>query len=102
MTVVDVALAGGGSVPMNRVLIERDDAKQIVYYGFYQRGRWMVNEYGVKLALLADAVTRNRTDGALIRLVAPVLPGMTERQADARIAALLTKSYPAIVQFVPR
>jgi exosortase D (VPLPA-CTERM-specific) len=102
LTVEEIPVGAGRHVRMNRVLIERDDRKQIVYYGFYQRGRWMVNEYGVKAALLIDAVTRNRTDGALVRLVAPVLPGMTERQADQRIAALLTESYPAIVQFVPR
>ena len=90
-----------GSVAMNRVVIERDRARQIVYYGFDQRGRWLTEEYAAKALVLWDAIVRNRTDGALVRIVGPVEPGMTDAQADRRNAALLTESYRTIVQFVP-
>ena len=72
----DIALAGGaGHLSVNRVVIERGDVKQVVYYWFDQRGRVLTNEYLVKWYIFWDSLTRNRTDGAMLRLTVPVLAG---------------------------
>src|SRR5262245_41267481 len=48
------------SLPLNRVVIQRDSSKQLVYYWFVQRGRTVANEYWSKWYLLVDAITKNR------------------------------------------
>ena len=63
---------GGRPLEVNRVVIAKGSSRQLVYYWFDQRGRQMTNEYGVKWMIFWDALTRNRTDGALVRLVTPV------------------------------
>jgi EpsI family protein len=86
---------------VNRLVIQKADAKQIVYYWFKQRDRVLANEYLVKFFLFWDALAKQRTDGALIRLTASVQPGHDEVEAD-RVLADFTKSVnPLISRFVP-
>ena len=66
------------SLHVNRLVIQKADVKQIVYYWFKQRDRMLVNEYLVKFFLVWDALAKQRTDGALIRLTASVQPGHDE------------------------
>jgi exosortase D (VPLPA-CTERM-specific) len=93
----------GGLVPLfvNRVVIARGRDRQLVYYWFAQRGRDMTNEYVVKWYLFWDGLTRNRTDGALVRLVTPTRPGEPVARADERLGALLRKMYPVISRYIP-
>jgi len=74
LTERDIQAAPGGGRPLrvNRALIQKGEEKQLVYYWFQQRGRMLTNEYMVKWYLFWDALTRNRTDGALVRLITPV------------------------------
>ena len=65
----------GSPLAVNRVQIAKGDHRQLVYYWFQQRGRVVTNEYLVKWYLLWDALTKNRTDGALVRLVVNVGEG---------------------------
>lgn len=86
---------------VNRLVIQKADAKQIVYYWFKQRDRVLANEYLVKFFLFWDALAMQRTDGALIRLTASVQPGHDEEEAD-RVLADFTKSVnPLMSQYVP-
>lgn len=62
----------GQPLRVNRVLIQLGSQKQLVYYWFQQRGRVVTNEYLVKWYMFWDSLTRNRTDGALVRLIVPV------------------------------
>lgn len=96
-------LPGGphGELPVNRVLIELDGRKQIVYYWFQQRGRHMTNEYLVKWYLFWDALTRNRTDGALVRLSIPLIDGVDEQSADASVARFAAQAVPRLARYVP-
>ena len=54
------------------MIIEQNSQRQIVYYWFEQRGLRIENEWWSKWYLLTDAITKNRTDGALIRLTTPI------------------------------
>ena len=76
---------GGAPLRVNRVEIHKGEYKQLVYYWFQQRGRVITNEYLVKWFLFWDALTKNRTDGALVRLTTPVGPGEDMALADARL-----------------
>ena len=63
------------SFPINRVVMQRESQKELVYYWFDERGMTIANEWLSKLYLLRDAIFKNRTDGALVRLVTPIYPG---------------------------
>src|SRR5262245_48650320 len=93
--------AGPGRISVNRVVIERGDVKQVVYYWFDQRGRVLTNEYLVKWYIFWDALTRSRTDGALLRLTAPVLGGQTEADADRVLEDFARTVVPALRPYIP-
>jgi len=86
---------------VNRALIQKDSQKQIVLYWFKQRDRILSNEYLVKLYLFWDAVSRGRTDGALVRIASPVGPGETEEIVDQRLLQFVSKIEPELHRYVP-
>ena len=86
---------------VNRALIQKDSQKQIVMYWFKQRDRILSNEYLVKLYLFWDAVSRGRTDGALVRIASPVGPGETEDIVDQRLLRFASMVAPELNRYVP-
>lgn len=96
----DIAVSGG-SVHVNRAVIAHGSERQLMYYWFQQRGRVVTNEYLVKWYIFKDAVTRNRTDGALIRLIAPIPLGTTEAQADRTLSRFTGDLATTLQHYVP-
>src|SRR5450755_439324 len=89
--------AGDEPLRVNRALIRLGNQQQLVYYWFQQRGRMITNEYAAKWFLFWDALTRNRTDGALVRLVVALPPGRSATAADRQLtefAAAVTPTLP--------
>ena len=93
--------AGREALRVNRVLIQLGTRKQLVYYWFQQRGRVITNEYGVKWYLFWDALTRNRSDGAMVRLVIPLPAGGTEIAADRLLTEFAAAATPTLAPFIP-
>jgi exosortase D (VPLPA-CTERM-specific) len=87
--------------PINRVVIQKGDIKQVVYYWFDERGRKIANEYWAKFYLLTDSIVKNRTDGALVRLTTQVFRGESEQDADQRLKAFMLGALPKLAQFLP-
>ncbi len=88
-------------LPVNRASIQRDGQKQIVLYWFKQRDRILSNEYLVKLYLFWDAMSRGRTDGALVRIASLVGPGETEDIVDQRLLRFVATINPEMARYVP-
>jgi EpsI family protein len=84
---------------VNEYLIEKGLDRQMVLYWYQGRGRVVASEYWGKLWLVMDAITRNRTDGALVRLVTPILDG--EAQARVREVEFVRALYPRLNDFIP-
>jgi len=97
---VDMATASG-PVPVNRYVIANKNQKALVYYWYQGRGRVAANEYLVKLDLLRDAALRRRTDEALVRLVIPVTPAMSEEQADDLARRAAERLIPTLYEHLP-
>jgi exosortase D (VPLPA-CTERM-specific) len=93
--------SGAAGLHVNRAVIQKGDAKQVVYYWFKQRDRVIADEYAVKAFLAWDAITRNRTDGALIRLTAPVPLGHEESEADGLLRDFANAIQPVLSRYVP-
>jgi exosortase D (VPLPA-CTERM-specific) len=89
------------SLPMNRVIISKGSEKELVYYWFEERGMKIANEYLSKLYLLRDAMFKNRTDGALVRLTTPLYPGERESDADKRLQDFTLAVVPNLAGFLP-
>jgi exosortase D (VPLPA-CTERM-specific) len=96
-----VSVPGEEPFPVNRALIERGDQRQLVYYWFDQRGRRIANEYLMKWYLFLDAVLKNRTDGALVRLTTPVQQGESIDRAEARLEDLMAQVVPQLPLYLP-
>jgi len=92
-----------GSVPLtvNRLVIQKGDTKQLVYYWFQQRGRIITNEYIVKWYLFWDALTRNRTDGAMVRLTAFLPPNGNIGDADRELEKFAGIAVGTLKNYIP-
>lgn len=98
---LDNIVLSGEAIKVNRLFIKKGDYGQLVYYWFQQRGRIITNEYLVKWYLFWDALTRNRTDGALVRLTTPVGVGEDLKDADHRLIELLKQVEPILPDYIP-
>jgi exosortase D (VPLPA-CTERM-specific) len=92
---------GQVSLPFNRVVIVRGSDKQLVYYWFEERGMKIANEWLSKLYLLRDAMFKNRTDGALVRLTTPIYPGEDLSDGDKRLQEFARIVVPKLDAYVP-
>lgn len=91
----------GRPLRVNRSLMELGDQRQLVYYWFEQRGRIITNEFAVKWYLFWDALTRHRTDGALIRLIIALPTTASEAQADRSLTDMAGRIAPILTRYVP-
>jgi exosortase D (VPLPA-CTERM-specific) len=92
---------GNLSFPMNRAVIANGSNRELVYYWFEQRGQKVANEWLSKYLLLKDAIFRNRTDGALVRLITPIYPGEDESNAERRIRIFTEQATPRLTEYLP-
>lgn len=91
----------GQPLTVNRVVIRKGEVAQLVYYWFDGRGRNVTNEYVAKWYIFWDSMTRSRTDGALVRVVTPVLDRSQMAEADQRLQAFLRDFYPQLQGYIP-
>ncbi len=95
-------LPDGSALPLNRTLIEQGGQRALVYYWFEQRGRHLTSEWQVKWYIFQDALTMNRTDGALVRLMMPLQEGDTVEGADQHMARFLQAVGPKLYYHLPQ
>ena len=88
-----------GTVTVNRYLIRKGLQQALVLYWYQGRGRVEPNEYWVKWHLLRDAVLRQRTEEALVRIVVPVEE--SEERAFELASRTVRAIMPALQQALP-
>ncbi|MBE1237807.1 VPLPA-CTERM-specific exosortase XrtD [Phaeovibrio sulfidiphilus] len=93
--------SGGQTLPVTRLLVQEGQVKLLLYYWFEGRGRILNEQYSVKWYLFVDSITRNRTDGAVVRAYTPVLPGESVEVATERLDGFLAGVYPDVGRFIP-
>ena len=74
----------------------------MVYYWFEQRGRKIAWDIAAKYWLMVDGIATGRTDGALVRLITPILGNETETEAEERLRDVLGEVSQVIPDFIPR
>jgi len=96
---LQVNIPGYSPIVVNSYLIEKGLDRDLVFYWYQSQGRVVASEYSAKLWMAVGAVTRNRTDGALVRLVTSAQDG--EDNARARLVIFARETYPLTRQFIP-
>ncbi len=94
-----VSVLSGRQIVVNEYVIQQDLNKQMVFYWYQGRGRVIASEYWGKFWMVADAISRNRTDGALVRLVTPMNDG--EAKARARLVRFTQLLFPHLGELIP-
>ena len=92
----------GQPLKVNRVIIQKGEDRQLVYYWFKQRDRILHKESHVKFFMVYDVIMRQRSDGALVRLVTPLARGEDLAAGDARLAAFADLFVPKLPDYVPQ
>jgi EpsI family protein len=89
-------------ISINRLLIRKGVDRQVVLYWYQSHGRVIASEYWSKAFLVYDAVRLNRSDAAMVRVIAPVLPGEAdEAAAEQRAVAFVETVFPHLERFLP-
>jgi len=91
----------GIPLTVNRLEIRKGDYRQLVYYWFQGRSRIITNEYLVKWFIFWDALTRNRTDGALVRITVYLGPYDSIESADSLLTSFAKDISGHLSSFIP-
>ena len=89
------------SMRVKRAYMEKNGVRQIGYYWFPQRGRNLTNMFQLKAYAFWDALTKRRTDGALVRLITPVYEPEKPEDAEARLQEFARRFVPILNEFIP-
>jgi exosortase D (VPLPA-CTERM-specific) len=93
--------AGKRTIMVNRAFMEKDGQRQLTYYWFPQRGRVPGNLFELKFYVFWDAITRQRTDGALVRVITPVMPTERVEEAELRMHSFVQQAVPILDGYLP-
>jgi exosortase D (VPLPA-CTERM-specific) len=102
MVAVPVAAENGAKIQVSRAYMEKNGVKQVTYYWFPQRGRVLNNIYQIKLYNFWDALTRHRTDGALVRVITPVYENESPGEAEQRLQGFTRQIVPVLGTYLPQ
>lgn len=91
----------GKDYHVGEYVISNGEMKQFVVYWYQAHGRSVPNEYKAKAYMVADAIRMNRTDGALVRVITPILPTETLAAAKARAVRFTSQMVPFLPRFIP-
>ncbi len=90
-----------GAMRAKRAVMTKNGMRALAYYWFPQRGRILTDLYQLKLYVFWDALTRRRTDGAIVRLITPIYGDESSEAADARLQAFTRELVPVLSNFLP-
>jgi EpsI family protein len=93
---------GKGKVAVNRYLVEQGDDQALVLYWYQAHGRVTPSEYWAKFYLVADSLKTARTDGALIRIFAPIEPEEGLEVTQKRAVQFAQMILPVLDDYVPQ
>ena len=99
--VIETQTASGKPMKYNRLIIQNRDFRQLVYYWYDQRGRNVANEFVMKFWLIYDAVTRKRSDGAMVRLITPVVSENGVEDADRVLQETMAHMESFLPKYIP-
>lgn len=100
VSTVPLHLADGREIRIARLDLEKGLYRMIAYYWYQSRGRFINSEYFQKIYLVIDSLSRNRTDGAFVRLLAPARNGDV-KSAEKALLSFAETAIPILEEYLP-
>jgi EpsI family protein len=95
-----IALANNATI--NDFTIAKENDRMITYYWYQGRGRVEANEYWDKIYGVQDAVFKNRTDAALVRVMVDSTDKPDIEAASRQVALdFINQLRPELARFIP-
>ena len=93
----------GRDITVNRYIVQKGLERQLVLYWYQSHGRVVANEYWSRAYLINDAIRLNRTDGSMVRVIAPIPVGANDDGAAAeRLAEEFVRViFPLLPAYLP-
>jgi EpsI family protein len=103
ITIPVTGYSRGPSIDVNRYVVQKGIDRQLILYWYQSHGRVVASEYWSKFFLVTDAARLNRTDGAIVRVIAPIADSSPEAADRARQAAtrFVQTMFPTLRGFFP-
>jgi EpsI family protein len=103
ITIPVTMLGSTTEVDANRYVIQKGLDRQLVLYWYQSHGRTVASEYWSKFFLVRDAVRLNRTDAALVRVIAPINPNAenAEMTAEGQAYDFVKAMFPLLPAYLP-
>jgi EpsI family protein len=93
--------ADGRHYQVGAYLISNGKDRDEVLYWYRSHGRSIASDYAAKWYTLTDSILLNRTDAALIRVITPLQPGETPRDAELRAVSFAEQMNPLLPAYIP-
>jgi EpsI family protein len=99
---VPLSFPGRASFQANRYVIAKGDDRQLVIYWYWAHDRAVASEYWAKFYLVTDSIRLNRSDGSLVRVITPMLPGEGANASQQRLLSFSGNLVPLLDAYIPR
>lgn len=99
---ISISIPGRAPFEVNRYVIAKGDDRQLVLYWYLAHDRALASEYWAKFYLVTDSIRLNRSDGSLVRVITPWLPGETIDTAQKRLLSFAGTLVPRLDRYIPR
>ncbi len=98
-----IQLAGpDGPKTVNLYVISKGLDRQVALYWYQAHGRIIASEYWARIYLVSDAISMNRSDGSLLRVITPVNGDEPLESATARARSFSEQLLRVLDPYVPR
>jgi len=99
---ITLSVSGHQPFPVNRYVIAKGSDRLLVLYWYWAHDRAVASEYWAKVYLVTDSIRMNRSDGSLVRLTTPMLPGESVDSAMTRLQPFAGEIVPLLNQYIPQ
>jgi EpsI family protein len=89
-----------GAVEINKMVMQKGAEKEVVFYWYQCRGRIINSEYMDKIYLVLDSMFKRRSDGAFIRIMAPVQDGQETKTVEY-LKDFTKQVIPVLEEYLP-
>ena len=91
----------GRAIEINRYVVQKGLDRQMVLYWYQSHGRVVASEYTSRLFLIGDAIRLNRTDGSMVRVIAPIPQGSDGSDAERLATEFVRVLFPRLTGYLP-
>ena len=90
-----------GEIEIRQMVLEKAGQRVLSNYWFQQRGRIIGSDYWNKWYLFQDAITKKRTDGALVRIEMPLRNGQDVKSGQDVLDSFTQQLMKILPEYVP-